>query len=73
MQSGFDIHPLREDYVLKEAGVLARYFRKTLARHILDEDGNVIDHPPPSYARVIDDDVWMEFVAQHQSEEFKVK
>ncbi|XP_057448738.1 uncharacterized protein LOC130740224 [Lotus japonicus] len=71
VEVAFEIHPLRKDYVLKEAGVLARNFRKILRKFFLDKDGNVIDHPPLSYDLVIDHDVWMEFVDQYKDEEFQ--
>ncbi|XP_057415079.1 uncharacterized protein LOC130709958 isoform X2 [Lotus japonicus] len=71
VEVAFEIHPLRKDYVLKEAGALARNFRKILRKKFLDKDGNVIDHPPLSYDLVIDHDVWMEFVDQYKDEEFQ--
>ncbi|CAA0823080.1 Unknown protein, partial [Striga hermonthica] len=68
----FKIGEEHRRFVMKEAGKLHRRFRSELTRDFVkDAEGNINEHPPSCYARMITKEEWKTFVEKRTGVSFQ--
>ncbi|WVZ25066.1 hypothetical protein V8G54_003610, partial [Vigna mungo] len=78
IQLTFNVDTCRKTFVLRKAGLLFRSFRTSLAqKYLKDYNGNYLENPPnqppTSYASIISEAIWRQFIAKRMDKSFKEK